>query len=389
MHASAVPPSARSRALPSLGSVCTAPQGWGWHTLRLQRRPHRDAAEPAQRHASPRPSITRSATTGAARDERFSDGVPSQRPARDGRTIRRPAGRTRPCLRVASGLQHRGELQVLEEVSLGPPASWRRHGARCRWREEDGRGSVWVPLLSGCGAARDSRKRFAECSPQSSRLMRHLAPALSRRPFRGGRCLVSSEEVVRRLLPRRQGPPRRQRRRTRRRAPSRPAAPPSARMASPRGSAAAAPTPRCVSDWALGRPAGQAEPRGPARITSSYLLHLWGARSCACRSSETRAWPREVRRGAGCAQETSPTRHIGAVLSGRVHLVTCSSLPLSAGEEHPYCQALIEAHKACLRVEGFNVRARRVVAHPPGPQCADQHGPSLECVVGPVLPAQV
>ena len=28
-----------------------------------------------------------------------------------------------------------------------------------------------------------------------------------------------------------------------------------------------------------------------------------------------------------------------------------------AGEEHVYCQALIEAHKACLRVEGFNVSA--------------------------------
>mmetsp|Transcript_35016 Transcript_35016/g.62977 ORF Transcript_35016/g.62977 Transcript_35016/m.62977 type:complete len:84 (+) Transcript_35016:55-306(+) len=25
------------------------------------------------------------------------------------------------------------------------------------------------------------------------------------------------------------------------------------------------------------------------------------------------------------------------------------------GEEHPYCQALVEAHKACLRVEGFQV----------------------------------
>ncbi|KAG2424808.1 hypothetical protein HXX76_014230 [Chlamydomonas incerta] len=25
------------------------------------------------------------------------------------------------------------------------------------------------------------------------------------------------------------------------------------------------------------------------------------------------------------------------------------------GEEHVYCQALIEAHKACLRVEGFKV----------------------------------
>lgn len=25
------------------------------------------------------------------------------------------------------------------------------------------------------------------------------------------------------------------------------------------------------------------------------------------------------------------------------------------GEEHPYCAALIEAHLACLRVEGFNV----------------------------------
>lgn len=25
------------------------------------------------------------------------------------------------------------------------------------------------------------------------------------------------------------------------------------------------------------------------------------------------------------------------------------------GEEHPYCAALIEAHKACLRLEGFNV----------------------------------
>ncbi|KXZ46283.1 hypothetical protein GPECTOR_45g153 [Gonium pectorale] len=25
------------------------------------------------------------------------------------------------------------------------------------------------------------------------------------------------------------------------------------------------------------------------------------------------------------------------------------------GEEHAYCQALIEAHKACLRVEGFKV----------------------------------
>jgi len=27
----------------------------------------------------------------------------------------------------------------------------------------------------------------------------------------------------------------------------------------------------------------------------------------------------------------------------------------TAGEEHPYCASLIEAHKACLRVEGFNV----------------------------------
>ncbi|GBF94752.1 cytochrome c oxidase copper chaperone [Raphidocelis subcapitata] len=25
------------------------------------------------------------------------------------------------------------------------------------------------------------------------------------------------------------------------------------------------------------------------------------------------------------------------------------------GEEHPYCAALIEAHKQCLRLEGFNV----------------------------------
>jgi len=25
------------------------------------------------------------------------------------------------------------------------------------------------------------------------------------------------------------------------------------------------------------------------------------------------------------------------------------------GEEHPYCQSLIEAHKQCLRMEGFNV----------------------------------
>jgi hypothetical protein len=25
------------------------------------------------------------------------------------------------------------------------------------------------------------------------------------------------------------------------------------------------------------------------------------------------------------------------------------------GEEHAYCQALIEAHKQCLRLEGFNV----------------------------------
>ncbi|KAF6259224.1 cytochrome C oxidase copper chaperone-domain-containing protein [Scenedesmus sp. NREL 46B-D3] len=25
------------------------------------------------------------------------------------------------------------------------------------------------------------------------------------------------------------------------------------------------------------------------------------------------------------------------------------------GEENAYCQALIEAHKACLRMEGFNV----------------------------------
>ncbi|KIY97507.1 Cytochrome c oxidase copper chaperone [Monoraphidium neglectum] len=25
------------------------------------------------------------------------------------------------------------------------------------------------------------------------------------------------------------------------------------------------------------------------------------------------------------------------------------------GEEHAYCAALIEAHKACLRLEGFNV----------------------------------
>lgn len=26
-----------------------------------------------------------------------------------------------------------------------------------------------------------------------------------------------------------------------------------------------------------------------------------------------------------------------------------------AGEDHPYCVALIEAHKACLRTEGFKV----------------------------------
>ena len=28
------------------------------------------------------------------------------------------------------------------------------------------------------------------------------------------------------------------------------------------------------------------------------------------------------------------------------------------GEEHPYCAALIEAHKQCLRLEGFNVSLR-------------------------------
>lgn len=28
---------------------------------------------------------------------------------------------------------------------------------------------------------------------------------------------------------------------------------------------------------------------------------------------------------------------------------------ITAGEEHAYCQSLIEAHKACLRVEGFAV----------------------------------
>jgi len=28
---------------------------------------------------------------------------------------------------------------------------------------------------------------------------------------------------------------------------------------------------------------------------------------------------------------------------------------VASGEENAYCQALIEAHKACLRMEGFNV----------------------------------
>ena len=30
-----------------------------------------------------------------------------------------------------------------------------------------------------------------------------------------------------------------------------------------------------------------------------------------------------------------------------------------AGEQDMYCQALVEAHKACLRSEGFKVRAER------------------------------
>jgi hypothetical protein len=30
-------------------------------------------------------------------------------------------------------------------------------------------------------------------------------------------------------------------------------------------------------------------------------------------------------------------------------------LAVATGEENAYCQALIEAHKACLRMEGFNV----------------------------------
>ena len=37
-----------------------------------------------------------------------------------------------------------------------------------------------------------------------------------------------------------------------------------------------------------------------------------------------------------------------------IFIIVPPSVP-HTGEEHVYCQALIEAHKACLRVEGFNV----------------------------------
>jgi hypothetical protein len=34
-----------------------------------------------------------------------------------------------------------------------------------------------------------------------------------------------------------------------------------------------------------------------------------------------------------------------------------------SGEEYAYCQALIEAHKVCLRLEGFNVSETRLCTH--------------------------
>jgi hypothetical protein len=44
----------------------------------------------------------------------------------------------------------------------------------------------------------------------------------------------------------------------------------------------------------------------------------------------------------------------GSVLRNRLSS-SVPALVVCAGEENAYCQALIEAHKACLRMEGFNV----------------------------------
>ena len=51
------------------------------------------------------------------------------------------------------------------------------------------------------------------------------------------------------------------------------------------------------------------------------------------------------------------------------------------GEEHPYCKALIEAHKACLRVEGFNVSEILCYTGTRGPD-----GCVLIYVIPPVIP---
>lgn len=54
---------------------------------------------------------------------------------------------------------------------------------------------------------------------------------------------------------------------------------------------------------------------------------------------------------------------------------------VAAGEEHPYCQALIEAHKACLRTEGFKVctdpLSMRLIEQPCSAACGRQSAASI------------
>jgi cytochrome c oxidase assembly protein subunit 17 len=72
--------------------------------------------------------------------------------------------------------------------------------------------------------------------------------------------------------------------------------------------------------------------------------------------AERGAWASGLRGHQGPCIAAVPPRWRGRHRSHKAHPSPRSPC---AGEEHAYCQALIEAHKACLRVEGFKVRARR------------------------------
>lgn len=62
------------------------------------------------------------------------------------------------------------------------------------------------------------------------------------------------------------------------------------------------------------------------------------------------------RRAAGTAR--CPCTHPLAIAAGWVQRVR-DECTTTHGPEAPQCQKLIEAHKECLRAEGFNVRAAR------------------------------